>query len=160
MTRIFILWCTSWHVVQTISGDGSQWRTLAVDLSAYAGNSSVKFAFRYNDGGGWTFGAAIDNVHIYEGQQFDMSASTLDLSTTVGLNQAPFTILGTMTNYGSATVTSMDITYSVNSGATVTQSLSGLNISTFGTYNYTFSTPWTPIIYFVDKARNHRLDYG
>ncbi len=36
----------------------------SVDLSAYVGNSNVKIAFQYNDGTGWLYGTAIDNVSI------------------------------------------------------------------------------------------------
>ena len=135
---------STWTVVNTADGDGSAWRTLAVDLSSYAGNADVKVAFKYNDGGGWTFGAAIDNVSIFEGQEFDMAGTSIDLAATVGLNQAPFYITGTLTNNASSAVTSMDINYSVNSGATVTESVSGLNLSTFDVYSCSFATEWTP----------------
>ncbi len=35
-----------------------------IDLSAYVGNTQVGIAWRYNDGGGWLYGMAVDNVQV------------------------------------------------------------------------------------------------
>ena len=60
------------------------------------------------------------------------------------LGNAPFDITGLVTNNGSSTINTMDINYSVNGGATITESLSGLNIATFNDYSFTHGSGWTP----------------
>lgn len=53
-------------------------------------------------------------------------------------------VKGTLTNLGSAAVTSFDLNYTVNGGAAVTQSVSGVNIASLADYSFTHSTQWTP----------------
>ncbi len=40
------------------------WQTITLDLSAYAGDPSVSITWLYSDGGGWNYGAGIDNVSV------------------------------------------------------------------------------------------------
>ena len=54
-------------------------------------------------------------------------------------------IKGKVKNLGSTTITSMDVNYSINGGATISQNLSGLNIDPFTTYHYIHPTVWVPI---------------
>ena len=49
---------------------------------------------------------------------------------------------GTLTNNGSATITSLDINYKVDNGATVTSNLTGLSIPSSGTYSFSHPTYW------------------
>ena len=46
-----------------MTGSGS-WQNISLDLSAYAGNSTVTIVFNYSDGGGWLYGIALDNITI------------------------------------------------------------------------------------------------
>ncbi len=65
---------TSYTTLQTItntstdSGGGSYttpWVTgVSVDLSAYVGITNAVLRWRYNDGGGWLYGMALDNVVV------------------------------------------------------------------------------------------------
>ena len=89
-----------------------------------------------------------DNVY-YEfnyGTQptYDVAGVSMTTFPYLVLGNAPFDVSGEVVNYGSSTITSMDINYSVNGGATVTESLSGLNIAMFDTYSFTHGTGWTP----------------
>ena len=89
-----------------------------------------------------------DNVY-YEfnyGTQptYDVAGVSMTTFPYLVLGNAPFDVSGEVINYGSSTITSMDINYSVNGGATVTESLSGLNIAMFDTYSFTHGTGWTP----------------
>ena len=54
----------TWTVLQEIAGAGG-WETAAVDLADYVG-TTINLAFRYNDDGGWMYGAVIDNMQITE----------------------------------------------------------------------------------------------
>lgn len=49
--------------VPTGSGDAPQWRHETVDLSGYVGQT-IRIAFRTDDGGDWSSGWAIDDVHV------------------------------------------------------------------------------------------------
>ena len=68
---------------------------------------------------------------------------SLNLAGYVLVN-APQTIGGTLQNFGSTPITSMVLNYSIDGAAPVTQNITGLNIATYGTYNYSHSTQWTP----------------
>lgn len=75
---------------------------------------------------------------------YDVAGVSMNTFPYLVLGNAPFDITGEVTNYGTSTITSMDINYSINGGATVTQSVSGLNIATFDNYSFTHGTGWTP----------------
>ena len=47
-------------------------------------------------------------------------------------------------NFGSSTINSMDVNYTINGGASVTQNLSGLNIYALTSYDLTHPTVWIP----------------
>jgi len=134
---------TTWTKLADIT-PGADWTDQYVDISAACGNASVQFAFNYQDGGGWLYGLGIDDFVIFQPYNFDLAVETLDMFSTVGLNNAPFTIEGSLTNYGGATITSLDINYTINGGTATSASLTGLSIAPYQTYNYTHTTNWTP----------------
>ena len=139
---------TSWTTIGTITGAGS-WTNAIYDISSVAANqSNVMFSITYDDGGAgnaaaWLYGAAVDNFSVYAPAQRDMAALSLNMYAYTANNVAN-TLAGTMKNLGGAAVTSMDLNYSVDNGAAVTQNLTGLNIAPLTTYNYSHATPWTP----------------
>ena len=57
----------------------------------------------------------------------DMAGRAMTTSPSLILSNGPFIISGDLQNMGSNTVTSMDINYSVDGGAAVTESVSGLS---------------------------------
>lgn len=133
----------TWTVIQTMTGAGD-WRTEIIDLSSYAGTADVRIGFRYNDGAGWTFGAAMDNFNVSVPAALDLATTTINLPTFIGNNQ-PFTITGNIVNYGSQVVTSMTLNYSIDNGTPVTENLTSLNIAAInGQYSYSHATPYTP----------------
>ncbi|MCD4678893.1 MAG: T9SS type A sorting domain-containing protein [Bacteroidales bacterium] len=135
---------TTWTVVKQLTGDDS-WRNVAVDVSPYAGNANVKFAFHYSDQGGWLYGCAIDNVEIFVPPYiYDMAAKSISTMPIVGLNNAPFTIEGTIENYGSSTITSFDLNYKIDNGAAVTVAVTGVNIVPLDVYSFSHATLWDP----------------
>ena len=134
---------STWTFLADIT-PGSDWTSQWVDISAACGNSNVQLAFNYQDGGGFTWGLGIDDFSIFAPYNFDLATESLDMFSTVGLNNAPYTIEGTIKNYGGTTITSMDLNYKINNGTTVTQSLTGLSIAPYQTYTYSHGTTWNP----------------
>jgi len=74
----------------------------------------------------------------------DIAGRAMTTSPSLILSNGPFIISGDLQNMGSNTVTSMDINYSVDGGATVTESLSGLSLATGDYYSFNHGTPWSP----------------
>ena len=90
-----------------------------------------------------------DDNHYYEfifGSQSAIDASGIAVTTFpyLILANAPFTISGEITNLGSNTITSMDVNYSIDGGAAVTQSLSNLTINTYDNFPFDHATTWNP----------------
>lgn len=63
----------NWSLLTTVTntsvanGGGrftTPWNSETVDLSPYLGAKSVQLAFRYNDGSGWQYGMAVDNIAV------------------------------------------------------------------------------------------------
>ena len=134
---------TSWTSLADLT-PGADWTSQWIDISAACGNSNVQFAFNYQDAGGWLYGLGIDDFSIFAPYNFDLATESLDMFSTVGLNNAPYTIEGSITNYGGTTITSMDLNYKINNGTTVTESLTGLSIAPYQTYTYSHGTSWNP----------------
>lgn len=74
----------------------------------------------------------------------DMAGVDVQLAPYLVTGSAPFDITGDLVNFGANNVTSFDLNYSVNGGATVTDPISPGSLATFATYNYTSPTQWTP----------------
>ena len=90
-----------------------------------AGSSSETFSFSVNQP------PAIDGAMLHFETPAYVFIGNVDLK-------------GKIKNLGSTTINAMDVNYSINGGATVTQNLSGLNIAPFTTYTYTHPTTWVP----------------
>jgi len=137
---------SSWTTVQTLAtgnGGADAWTTPLFDLSAYAGDANVMLAFTYTDGGGWEFGFAIDNVSVFVPNMLDLGVTAQNLPNYEQVNAA-HAVSGTIRNFGSTTITSMNLNYSVNGGSAVTDALSSLSIPALTNYNFTHNINWTP----------------
>ena len=86
------------------------------------------------------YGLGIEDFAVFAPYNFDVAVESLDMPSTIGLNNAPFTLEGTLKNYGGTTITSATINYSVNGGTAVTTNLTGLSIAPYDTYSWTHST--------------------
>lgn len=134
---------TTWTDAGSFGAAGT-WITSYFDVSAAAGNSDVQFAIFYGDGGGWNYGLGVDDFAVFVPYNFDAAVVDVDLYETQGLNNAPYTIEGTLVNTGGQTITSLTLNYTVNGGTAVTQSLTGLSIAPYDTYTFSHGTTWTP----------------
>lgn len=132
----------TWTVVQDLEGE-SGWVRRSIDLSDYVGEETVYIGFRYDDGGGWLFGFAIDNISVEVPIALDAEMTRLNnqLFGEVGKNVP---ISGRLTNKGATTITSVEITYSVNGGNPVIETIDGLNVESFQSYDFSLSNAWMP----------------
>ena len=74
----------------------------------------------------------------------DMAGIDVTTSPTLILANGPFVVSGELQNMGTNTVTSMDINYSIDGGATVTESVSGLSLATGDLHAFNHGTNWSP----------------
>lgn len=92
-----------------------------------------------------TGATAVDNTYyqFIPGSQpsFDLGISKITTSPylVVGTND----ITGTVRNFGTSTINSLKLNYSINGGPAVSDSITGLSIAPLGAYTFTHSTAWT-----------------
>ena len=140
---------TTWTVIKS-AGGAAGWVTRGYDISAYAGQANVIFGFRYNDGAGWTFGAALDNIKILVPDnilkaKFDGASISKYLDIIPGyipygdkaLENTDLSVSATMSNPGYVPITSFDATLTVGAYNEV-KHFDGLDIQLFETYNFDF----------------------
>jgi len=141
---------STWEVIEDIAGE-TEWVTHGINISDYVGQS-VLIGFRYNDGSGWLYGAAIDNVLVEVPAALDVELTKIT-SPTFGETGAAIPIKGEVYNIGSNTVTSLDISYSVNGGTPVSELLDNLSIASFSYYSFELANP-----YQATAADNYVID--
>lgn len=143
---------TTWTAVYALPGAGG-WKYAGYNISAYAGQAAVQFAFRYNDNGGWLYGAAIDNIKIVVPDNIKKSRVS---NITFGRNvDAIPAVLGgydkfwagenmaigaTMENTGFVTISSFDATWT-RGAQTATKSYTGLSIGFAESYDFAMDVP-------------------
>jgi hypothetical protein len=115
------------------------WEPVAINLGAATNNQAdVRVRFKYDDGGTWATGVAIDDVVIFALPSADATLTSIDVlpySAAGNMN-----ITGVIKNSGADPITAMDITWDDGTGP-YTDMLTGLNIASGATYNFTHSTP-------------------
>ena len=130
---------TTWTVVESFGGVGP-WVNHSNILSAYAGAASVMIGWRYNDGSGWEYGMALDNVAVIEPPAKETSLTSIVMNKYVlAGNQNVTAVLQSM---GGATVTSATLKYNVDGGAAVSQTFAP-GIGYGASFNASFTTPAT-----------------
>ena len=134
--------------VFTKSGDqGDQWNFEIVSLATFTDTIVFKIvAIVSDDGNGqaWTGDISIDNFEISEALALDVAGISMTTPQTIILANGAVTVSGKLQNMGTSTVTSMDVNYSIDGGATVTEALSGLNLATGSYYDFNHGSTWTP----------------
>ena len=132
----------SWEVLKDLPGECS-WDIHIVDLSDYIGEDTVYVAFRYDDGGDYMYGFAIDNISIELPYLLDAKMLNVD-GLSFGEENTPFPISGTVFNNGLTEITSLEIAYTINGGTPVVETFDNLNVPSFGYYEFAVASPWTP----------------
>ncbi|MBN4065824.1 choice-of-anchor J domain-containing protein [Candidatus Amoebophilus asiaticus] len=114
----------------TESGESDEWTTHTLDLSAYMGDT-IHIGFWHNANDKDVL--YLDDILVTKPKQFDLAVKTLGLNKK--LNPGTYTISGTIENFGSTTIISMDLSWSDGTNTTV-DNLVGLNITPYSIYNY------------------------
>jgi hypothetical protein len=144
------------HYTANAAGTQYAWKTLTYSLESYANQPNVKLAWVYNDDGGWVYGAGLDNVQVYSPSPVDAALTAVvpvpgDLSA-YGLPGTTITFGGTILNQGYQPITSATVSYTVDGGTPVSQTLTGLNIAPFTSYDFTISPAYALVL------GNHNVD--
>lgn len=141
----------TWTELEVLHGHGG-WDQHIVDLSAYIGQDSVYVAFHYDDGGGYLYGMAVDNVSIEVPATLDAALAELH-TKPYGLEMEENHVSGTIFNNGATPITALEVAYTVNGGAPVVAVLDSLNIAPFEYFELHHPTAWTS-----DAAGIHNIE--
>jgi hypothetical protein len=133
-----------WSVLEDIHGHGG-WDTHHVNLSNFIGEDSVYISFNYNDGGGWLFGLAIDNIIVEVPPALDVALVKLNYRP-YGEENTSIEISGTGFNMGLTPITSLEFEYTINGENAGITLLEGLNIQPLEYFDINHPTAWEPSI--------------
>ena len=134
----------SWEEIDVLPGHNS-WETHTVDLSNFAGQATVYIGFHYDDDGGWMYGYAIDNVVVEVPVSLDAAIENLN-SRAFGESNIVFPLNGHIANNGVTEITSLEVAYSIDGGAPVTELFENLSVEAFGIYDFELSNTWAPAV--------------
>jgi len=125
----------------SVPAEATSWTGHTIDMTPYVGQS-VYIAFVNNSNDMYVL--SLDNIMVMS-NQFAAKATSVTVPSEIGLNLAPFSISGSMVNQGLASLTSYDVSYSVNGGAPVTTTITPTNaVNVFGSDDFSHPTAWTP----------------
>jgi len=146
----------TWHLVGTLKNTQNVWVDSAIfNLSTYAAGNNVMVGFTYYNGynghtnGYAAFGEAISKIDVYAPVNYDVQVVSQDLPLFLKAG-TPYSFTGSAFDSGGATITSMDMNYSVNHGTPVTQtigSISGFNgLTSYSWSMNSTSAQFTPTV--------------
>lgn len=104
---------------------------VVVDMSAYKNSGNIFIAIRGKNGYGQKL--YVDDINIYEKLVPDYDLTITDVvSPYVEICDVPFTPVVTVANVGKVTTTSLRVNYTIDGGAVVSQTFTGLNVARNG----------------------------
>ena len=131
---------TSWDELIELSGV-SEWTLANVVLDNYAGQN-VMLSFRYDDGGGWNYGYAIDDISVAGLDDYNLTAIAVMVPEIYTTEDGDFTVSTNFVNNGSEVVTSFTFNYQVDGGDVVSSEITGLSIATFDSDDVSSPVPY------------------
>ncbi len=136
----------TWTVLSTLAGNTAYWwEPRYIDLSGHTG-TGLMLGFRYQDGGAWLYGFAIDNVKVFDAPATDLALTSITPTTgsptSYGVGGSTVNMTGTVFNNGATAVPSYNINYLFNGGAVVSSPIAG-SIAPFTSANFTAPTAVT-----------------
>lgn len=114
----------SWTELQDLGA--SAWADTYSELTDYAGQT-IQLAFDYRDGDQWNYGYCVDDIEIVDAPAPDIRLNYIDFYCEAGAVGTSTTFYGSVTNNSLDPLTSLDVTMSDGTNATV----EGLNIGAF-----------------------------
>lgn len=132
----------NWVVLEDLHGHDS-WDTHTVNLTAYAGEETVYVGFRYDDGGGWLYGFAIDNVIVEVPPALDVALIEIS-SRTFGEVNNSIPIKGLIFNGGATEINSFEVSYSIDGIEAGSETIEGVEVEPFHYHGFELANPWTP----------------
>lgn len=138
---------TTFTSVGNLPTSTSGWQNVTVNLtSQLAGQSNVKIQWRYNDNGGWLYGAAIDDIMVFTPPAYDATLTAVTPAAgspaAIGVTWTNVNIGGTFQNTGLNPITAITVKYSDGTN-TWSQNLTSLNVASFASYTFTINVPYT-----------------
>ena len=125
----------SWSLMQALVGsEDGQWDFEVVSLEDVLGQPSVHLAFRYNDGGGWLYGWALDDVSVMEPGGLDLALVGLNLDNMV-LAPSAGDLSGNVVNLGADTVYSYTVAWSMGTESGET-TIDGIALGTADSHSF------------------------
>ncbi|MEN8224016.1 MAG: Omp28-related outer membrane protein [Bacteroidota bacterium] len=132
----------SWFALRYFS-EYFNWHKVYCDLSEYCGNPNVQIAFKYSDGGGWLYGAGLDNVKVQVPYQNDAALLYIEKYNFVLLHDT-IRFKGLIQNLGANDLTAVKLNWRVNGGSVCSQDITSMSLSPLDTASFLHSTPWVP----------------
>ncbi|KAA3637355.1 MAG: T9SS C-terminal target domain-containing protein, partial [Bacteroidetes bacterium] len=132
----------NWVVLEDLHGHDS-WDTHIVNLTDYAGEETLYVGFRYDDGGGWLYGFAIDNVIIEVPPVLEVALVEIQ-SRSFGEVNSSIPLKGLLFNGGATEINSFEVGYAVDGINAGTEAIEGVQIEPFHYHAFELASPWTP----------------
>ncbi|GHV35146.1 hypothetical protein FACS1894180_0530 [Bacteroidia bacterium] len=132
-----------WQSLENLAATGANiWtKDKEISLIACAGASNVRIAFHYNDNNTYAYGAAIDNIKIWQPVPTDLAVVSLVAPVALGQNlTSAETVTVKVKNNGSAPITAIDFYLTVDEiDLTVAPEAWTGSIAPNASYDYTFT---------------------
>ena len=101
-----------------------------------------------NEATGGSDAGPVDNSYyaFYAGTQpdYDATMRDIDMPNYIKLNQGGENVMATISNFGAQTITDLELSYTINGGAPVVATVSGLSIASGTSASVTHPTVWDP----------------
>jgi len=130
----------TWTSVWSMSGTNIVEQKLVLVNNSDTNNADFQFCFYFTGDSYNINNWYIDDVTVISAQTKDLSVMSINNYPFYGIGSIPITC--TVGNMGLDPITSFDITYTVDGANPVTENVNGINISSTGTYDFSFNTPW------------------
>lgn len=130
-------WNTVWSV--SPSSDISENRIITIS-NADVGSSTFQFCLFLSGNAYQIDYWFIDDIILYTPFSNDLSLSSIDVNKYIVAGNTD--VKATVKNLGLNNITSFTLNYKVNDGTTISENVSGLNLTTNSSYTYTFSQKW------------------
>ncbi len=130
-------WNTVWSV--SPSSDFSENRIITIS-NADVGSSTFQFCLFLSGNAYQIDFWFIDDIILYTPFSNDLSLSSIDVNKYITAGNTD--VKATVKNLGLNNISSFTLNYKVNDGTTISENVSGLNLTANSSYSYTFSQKW------------------